>query len=233
MTYPARSAERFNSHEDVGRDLIVRRTRAAMRDRKGADLSREDIARYAGVTPALISYYFPDRSSLFEAIAGPIIGRYGDDVRQAIDADQALNERLKGLIRVYLAVHYRERHLLDFYIGSARKGGKDFNLALLTQIQAAAVAFVGELLDGNCLLGECPHAVQSTLWGMCKQIALRSEDERPAGPSVDDRIASETELLYDFFMNGVAIVLPTGPMLQVAGLDGATAAASTRSGSWK
>ena len=216
MTYPARSAERFNSHEDVGRDLIVRRTRAAMRDRKGAVLSREDIAKSAGVTPALISYYFPDRSSLFETVAGPIIGRYSDDVRQAIDADQALKERLKGLISVYLAVHYRERHLLDFYVKFARKSGKESNLALLTQIQAAAVAFVGELLDGECLLGDCPHEVQSTLWGMCKQVALRSEDGKPTGPPVDERIASETDLLYDFFMNGVAIVLPTSPMLQVS-----------------
>lgn len=216
MTYPARSAERSISHEEVGRDLIVRRTRAAMRDRSRADLSREEIAKYAGVTPALISYYFPDRSSLFEAIAAPIIESYGDDVRRAIDANQPLSEKLKGLIRVYLAVHYREGCLLDFYVGFARKRGKDSNLALLTEIQAAAVAFVGKLLDGECLLGECPDEVQSTLWGMCKQVALRSEDGTTAGPPVDDRIAAETDLLYDFFMNGVAIVLPTGPMLHAS-----------------
>ena len=187
-----------------------------MRELLRADLSREEIAKYAGVTPALISYYFPDRSRLFEAVAAPIIESYGDDVRRAINANQPLSEKLKGLLRVYLAVHYREGYLLDFYVRFAKKSGNDISLALLAEIQAAAVAFVGKLLDGECLLGECPHEVQSTLWGMCKQVALKSEDGTTAGPSVDERIAAETDLLYSFFMNGVAIVVPSGPMLHAS-----------------
>ena len=187
-----------------------------MRECPRADLSREDIAKYAGVTPALISYYFPDRSSLFEAIAKPVIEGYGDDVRRAINANQTPNEKLRGLIRVYLALHYREAYLLDFYVGFAKASGKEIDLAPLTEIQAAAVAFVGKLLDGECLLGERPDEIQATLWGMCKQVALRCEQGSKAGSSVNERIAAETDLLYDFFMNGVAIVLPIGPMLHAS-----------------
>ncbi len=215
MTYLAQTAGRPINQEEVGRDLIVRRTRAALRDQPRADLSRQDIAKYAGVTPALTSYYFPDRSSLFEAVATPIIEDHAESVRRVINSDQSLDEKLKSIIEVYLAFCCSEGYLLDFYIQFA-KSGKNVNLSLLADIQEAVVALVGKLLDRQCILGECPSEVQSTLWGMCKQVARRSGNERMTGPSINERIATESALLYDFFMNGVAIVLPVGSMLHTS-----------------
>lgn len=212
MTYPARTAGRPNSQDEVGRDLIVRRTRAAIRDRPRTDLSRHEIAKFAGVTPALISYYFPDRSSLFEATITPILEDYSDDVRRVINSNRSLNDKLKGIIEVYLTFHYGEGYLLDFYVALAGRSGNEAGLKLLDDVQAEAVACVGALLDGQCLLGECPYAVQSALWGMCKQVA-RSGIGRSAGPATDESIAAETDLLYGFFMNGVALMLPVGPVL--------------------
>ena len=216
MTYLARYAGPASSQDEVGRDLIVRRTRAAMQDRPRSDLSRQEIAKTAGVTPALISYYFPDRSNLFEAIAVPIIEDFRHDVQRIIHANQSLNEKLRGLIGVYLAFHYREGFLVDFYVGSLTRSGSLTGLKRLIDVRSAAVAFVGEMLDGRCILGECPDEVQSTLWGMCKQVARRSANRGSAGSAVTARIAAETDLIYDFFMNGVAIVLPTDPMLHAS-----------------
>ena len=53
--------------EEVGRTRIRERTRALLKERSRTDLQRQDVARKVGGSPALISYYFPDMSSLFKA----------------------------------------------------------------------------------------------------------------------------------------------------------------------
>ncbi len=213
MTYPARTAEHPRRQDEVGRDLIVRRTRDALRDRPRTDLSRQEIADYAGVTPALISYYFTDRISLFDAIAKPIIDMYCADARRVIKAKQSLSGKLRSMIELYLTFHCREGYLLDWYLHFAKQSESRAGLALLTAIEAEAAALIGELLDGKYLLGECPHAVQFVLWGMCKQVAQKSLFGRATGSTLNERITIETDLLYEFFMNGVALLLPAGPVV--------------------
>ena len=216
MTYPARIAERPIRQEEVGRDLILRRTRAAMRDWPRTDLSRRAIAQHAGVTPALISYYFPNRISLFEAVVTPIIEGYGDDVRRVIHASGSSTDKFRNIITLYLDFHYREGGLLESYAEFAKASEGKAGLDLLSEIRAEAVAFVGALLDEQCILGECADTVQSIMWGMCKQVARKAAIASPSNPLGDERISAETDLLYDFFMNGVAIVLPADPMLHAS-----------------
>ena len=211
MTYPARTVRHPNRQDEVGRDLIVRRTRDALRERSRTQLSRQEIADYAGVTPALISYYFLDRASLFEAAIELIIEAYYADVRRVIKAKQCLSDKLRSMIELYLTFHYREGHLLDFYVKFAKQSEGRAGLKRLVAIEAAGVALVGELLDRQYLSSDCPHAVQSILWRMCKQVSRRPITESATGSPLDERIRTEATQLYDVFKHGVALLFPEGP----------------------
>jgi len=57
----------------AGRDWLIQKTRIAMKFKPRIDMQRREIAEFAGVTPALVSYYFPDKGGLFEAAAKPFL----------------------------------------------------------------------------------------------------------------------------------------------------------------
>ena len=130
-----------------------RKTRLAMRERPRADLQRNEIARYAGVTPALISYYFPDRSNLFEAAAHPVIESYVADVRSIIGSNRHLIDRLNDLIFLFVKFNYQEGHLLDFYLEHIERTSAKKNMQLLEEIYREMLTFFEELLRTKTIRG--------------------------------------------------------------------------------
>jgi TetR/AcrR family transcriptional repressor of bet genes len=56
------------------------------------------IAKRAGVSPALAFHYFGDKDQLFLAAMRHILSNYGDEVRAALSAARTPRERLEGLI---------------------------------------------------------------------------------------------------------------------------------------
>ncbi len=62
---PARGENEVGSHK------IVEGMRNALRTTKTVNVTRKDIASFAGVTPALVTYYFPERNGLIEAATFP------------------------------------------------------------------------------------------------------------------------------------------------------------------
>ena len=203
MTAQPRTAGRPVRDEEIGRTVILEKTRLAMRERPRADLQRNEIARYAGVTPALISYYFPDRSNLFEAAAHPVIESYVADVRCIIGSSRSAMQRLNDLIHLFVKFNYREGHLLDFYLEHIERTSSRKNIVLLEDIYRELLTFFDDLLKTNTIRGESPGDIQSMLWGMCKHSARRpafkAEDD---APDIDDQIRSKANLLSDYFLHG-------------------------------
>ena len=203
MTAQSRTAGRPVRDEEIGRNVILEKTRLAMRERPRADLQRNEIARFAGVTPALISYYFPDRSNLFEAAAYPVIERYVADVRLIIGSDRQLIDRLRDLILLFVKFNHSEGHLLEFYLEHIEKTGSKNGMLLLQDIYREMQSFFGELLKTNTIRGENAGVVQSMLWGMCKHTARRPAVEiGKNAAAMDEFIRSKAELLSDYFLNG-------------------------------
>ncbi len=216
MTAQQRTAGRPVRDEEIGRTVILEKTRLAMRERPRADLQRNEIARFAGVTPALISYYFPDRSNLFEAAAYPVIESYVTDVRLIIGSDRPLIDRLRALILLFVRFNHTEGHLLDFYLEHIERTNSR-NKMLLENIYREMLSFFDELLKTNTIRGENAGVVQSMLWGMCKHTAKRpGADICKNAVALDELILSQAELLSDYFLNG-AICSPEAPNLNATG----------------
>ena len=203
MTAQPRTAGRPVRDEEIGRTVILEKTRLAMRERPRADLQRNEIARYAGVTPALISYYFPDRSNLFEAAARPVIEIYVADVRSIIGSNRPLIERLNDLIFLFVKFNFQEWHLLDFYMEHIeRSGGKKHSL-LLEEVYREMLTFFEVLLRTKTIRGENAVDIQSMLWGMCKHTARRAAFKIEGdAASLDDQVRSKALLLSDYFLHG-------------------------------
>ena len=208
MTAQPRTAGRPVRDEEIGRNVILEKTRLAMRERPRADLQRNEIAKYAGVTPALISYYFPDRSHLFEAAAHSVIESYVADVRLIISSNGSLIDRLNHLIFLFVRFNVQEGHLLDFYLEHIDKTSSRNKLALLEEIYKEMLAFFDELLKTKTIRGESAGVIQSMLWGMCKHSSRRPGAEAAIDTAtIDDLIRSKADLLSDYFLNG-AVGLP-------------------------
>ena len=203
MTAQPRTAGRPIRDEEIGRTVILEKTRLAMRERPRADLQRNEIARYAGVTPALISYYFPDRSNLFEAAAHPVIEIYVADVRSIIGSNRPMIDRLNDLIFLFVKFNFREGHLLDFYMEHIERSGGKHHMLLLEEIYGEMLIFFEELLKTKTIRGGNAVDIQSMLWGMCKHTARRPAF-KVAGDaaSLDDQIRSKALLLSDYFLHG-------------------------------
>ena len=203
MTAQPRTAGRPVRDEEIGRTVILEKTRLAMRERPRADLQRNEIARFAGVTPALISYYFPDRSNLFEAAAHPVIESYVADVRRIITSNRQLIDRLNDLILLFVEFNFKEGHLLDFYVEHIERTSSKNKMLLLEEVYREILAFFDDLLKTNTIRGENAGVVQSMLWGMCKHTARRPFFEvEDNAADTDDLIRSKANLLSDYFLHG-------------------------------
>lgn len=198
----ARGAGRAVNREVLGRTVIIERTRAALRKKPMVDLQREEIAKYARMTPALISYYFPDRSSLFEAAAQPVIDEYVDAVRKIIANDDELTSKLRSLVALYVNFNYDEGYLFDFYLAHCKKFGDLVGLEHLKVAHEQILGFFDQLLQKQVLRGDSPSTLQAMLWGMCKNVAEKSREK--ICELNNELLATKADAIFDCFVNGAA-----------------------------
>jgi len=92
----------------VGREALIAATRELLKTRPSTKLNRLEIARYAGVDPGLIRYYFGTIETLFAEVAVRITA----EVRAGIHADagnkgpEALADRIQRTLRMFVENPY-------------------------------------------------------------------------------------------------------------------------------
>ena len=129
---------------------------------------------YAGITPALVSYYFPDKWSLLEAAAKPIIDAYIDKIRSALSGNGIAQDKLRNLAYVLIEFSYDEGYLLDFYVDYSQREEQGKNLDKLEQASKEVGSFMEALARCGILRGTDASFLQSALWSLCKTVDMRS-----------------------------------------------------------
>jgi TetR/AcrR family transcriptional regulator len=107
----------------VGRDGLIRRTCELLREMRPAELTRAELARQVGVDPALIRYYFKDRTSLLAAAGAALLeqlaAEYGQIMAKAGDDPVViLRGRIKGFLRFLRANPNFHRLMMDEFMHS-------------------------------------------------------------------------------------------------------------------
>ncbi len=162
---------------EMGRDHLIESTRGAMRVRPRIDIQRREIAEHAGVTPALVSYYFPDKALLLEVAAQPVIDAYAADVRLIIRSQTLPNDRLKRLISLFLAFNTEQGFILDHYLEVTYAKRRDSNVAMLTAVKSELAAFFEELIALGLVKGDDPEFLPAALWGLCRYVGRRGDGD--------------------------------------------------------
>jgi TetR/AcrR family transcriptional regulator len=95
----------------VGRDTLIAATRKLMKATPPAQITRLDIARAAGVDPALVRYYFGDKSQLLVAAAMQAAGEMRE--RQVVNAAKpgSPSEKIRRRIAVLLETLFEDPSL--------------------------------------------------------------------------------------------------------------------------
>ena len=93
------------------RDAILAAAAELFAVRGQAGTTIKDIGRAAGVNPALIYYYFDDKSALYDAVLAELIGRFPDRLIESIDPSATPREALAAVIRRQAQVFIAEPQL--------------------------------------------------------------------------------------------------------------------------
>jgi AcrR family transcriptional regulator len=120
----------------VGRDALLERTCELLRTVPPAQITRADVARHAGVDPALIRYYFKDTQTLLVAAAESLCARFGERMAAAAgtdreDPEQRVRSRIAALLDLEIEQPYFNRLMVETVVTSttpeARKLMNDLN----------------------------------------------------------------------------------------------------------
>lgn len=87
-----------------GREHIIEATKELLKTRSPAALTRREIARAAGVTPALIRYYFGHKNSLYSAVILDITGQIISTLEQLAIDEGPVRERLRAYVKAFLRI---------------------------------------------------------------------------------------------------------------------------------
>jgi AcrR family transcriptional regulator len=94
----------------VGREAIIDAARELLRFRPPAKVTREEIARYAGVNPALIRYYFGDKSNLLTAVVEVIADENLKRLKTALHRRGSATDKLRRRIELIMQMHIENPH---------------------------------------------------------------------------------------------------------------------------
>ncbi len=161
---------------EVGSFRIVEGMRNTLRAMKTANVTRKDIAACAGVTPALVTYYFPERNGLIEAATLPVVQSLVSDVAASFKTEAPRRQQLAGAIVVLLEAFSRDGVIIQLFSQHRSSQAETDVPDLLQELDACLVSFFERWLDEDNTVAYDAHFLQKALIGICKCIG---GDEAP------------------------------------------------------
>lgn len=171
---------------EATRDLIKRNPALASQ--------RNEVARAAGVTPALICYHFPDHMALMHLAMGPVIERYMRELLDLLAGSYDAETTFRAIIHLFMRVHREEPHLVDTYIDCVQR---EADLARTNEMLSAYRALTTFLTSSGLVspsTGGNADFTAIAIWATCRSMA-----ERPKLPDVvvvdSTRDSEETQMV--------------------------------------
>lgn len=180
---------------EVGRLRIVDSLQQMLRDQSFEDLSRKSIAKHIGVTPALITYYFPSRESLIEEATKPIIEAYSNSIRTIIYSNLDTATKLSRLVRTLVDAYRYDAGILKAYSDLVSRRDKSSTFDYLELISSDISVFLTELLQRRPYSAYDLAALQGAIWGMCASVARMEWTHEQIDTSINLSFPCEADYL--------------------------------------
>jgi TetR/AcrR family transcriptional regulator len=164
------------------------------------------IAREAGADPALIRYYFGDRSSLFLAVAEELMKNVREPAPGApMDAERFLEWRVGGTLRFARTARSMQRLMVDELAESSSPEVRE----AIRERNAGLVARYAEIIEnqiGDEIVDVDPLLLHAAILGVCEFFTAAQSVILPlAEPGTDPQaLAARYEaFVVDLFLNGL------------------------------
>lgn len=158
--------------DDARRRSIVAATVRLLQTSPASNVSRLDIARAAGVDPALIRYYFGDKHQLFDEVIAVIGGEIAASGAAALAGPGTPRERLAALVRANHAVHVRHPHYHQLILEQILHGRPEAARRMRTEMSGELRRGLLELMREGERAGELqvvdPGHLAIAIIGMCE-----------------------------------------------------------------
>lgn len=152
-------------------------TRHYLQNRVQTEVVRQDIATSAGVTPALVTYYFESKSDLLLAATSPVLHNAIAAVREVIATQLTYRDRLKKLISLFIRFSAKNSRILEAFIQTSLEADDhDSQFLVLSAFKDMQAFFVSGAQAGEWRSFD-PTFFIFAVWGMCKFVG-----EPPAFP---------------------------------------------------
>lgn len=190
---------------DVGRDKLLLATETLLRTLPPARVTISRIAQEAGVDPALVRYYFGDRTKLLMAVADRVTVKASHSGARTLAPQAALIEHIRKTLALVRSAPFMHRlmieELTDAGTEDTRTRARDMNIDL--------VEFYRELLEadeGQTLRTVDPLFLHLVILGTSDFFVSADpviSQLLPPGTDKDDLAARFNTFLVDLLLNGL------------------------------
>ena len=180
---------------EVGPVKIIQGMQKAIRHNQSETIARKDVARFACVTPALVTYYFPERDSLIEAATYPIVKEFYDLVDRTLSGEGSQQVILIEVIEVILTEFCKNGSIFDYFVQHRRTVGHSGSgdpFAGATNLIASFFDRYGSDVTQSKIDG---RLLTAAVFGICRSIFLKNESQ---STSVDAKymLSVHTKVIY-------------------------------------
>ena len=166
---------------EVGAQKIVVGMRVALRALKNTNITRKDLARYAGVTPALVTYYFPERNTLIEAATLPVVRELVAEVRASLNRVGSAQQKLSRAVEILLQYYTRDAVIIQLFSEHSALAPDAALPDLLGDLENAIRSFFESLQSTDRERVYDAVFLQMAMIGMCKSVATLKDGALRAG----------------------------------------------------
>ena len=194
----------------VGRDTLIAATRKLVRTIPPGQITRLDIARAAGVDPALIRYYFGNKEALLVAAvleAGKDMrGRMRQNTAQAKSPADKLRRRMATLLEILYEDPTLHHLIIERIIHNYSRQAREFRHEMVF----GTCTDLASVIEQGTAAGEMsrvdPRHLFLAMIGACSypmgERALF--DELMGKPASREDLAAYTHFVTELFINGLA-----------------------------
>ena len=171
---PGRPARRLGepARRDEVRERLLRVAQELFAERGYAAVSVRALARAAHVSPAMIAYYFRDKSGLLDAVVDEVFERLIAQLRELALEAPAGGDAAERFIRLYVATLAREPWLPSFLVREVLAGDPAQRARFVARFPARLAPVVLPLLQREVASGRLradldPALTLLSVIGMC------------------------------------------------------------------